>query len=138
MDSEGSDHTVLSHSRTRTNPNPCLDFLFGLHDSHLKGLGLVYNVPEDDEGEPPICPLTNRCLEKLLIQNVSRENAFYSMTFTQEQSRVHAGSGTNIRLYDCSFSDGDVAFVDAALQHSSLTKLTLWERLPLDELPQHR
>jgi hypothetical protein len=112
---------------------PCLDFLFGLHDSHFQELELSYNVPEDDEGEPPICPLTNRCLEKLLLQNTKRDNTFYDMTFTPEHSRILATSGTIIGLCNCSFPDGGVAFVDEAQQHSSITKLSLYERLPFDD-----
>jgi hypothetical protein len=81
---------------------PYLDFLFGLHDSHFSGLELSYHVPEDDEGEPPLCPLTYPCLEKLLLQNENRENKFVCMAFTPEQYRVLAGSGTKIGLDRCS------------------------------------
>jgi hypothetical protein len=112
----------------------CLEFLFGLHDSHFEGLDLSYNVPEDDAGGPPICPLTNRCLEKLLLQNEKRENQFNRMAFTPEQSSVLAASGTNIGFYACCFPDGGVAFVDTARQHSSLTKLIIHERLPFDDI----
>jgi hypothetical protein len=49
---------------------PCLEFLFGLHDSHFQELGLSYiAVPGVYAGEPHLCPLTNCCLEKLLLQN---------------------------------------------------------------------
>jgi hypothetical protein len=113
---------------------PCLEFLFGLHDSHFQKLSLSYKVdPLDAAGEPLICSLTNRCLEKLLIQNENRENTFSRMAFTPEQSRVLAGSGTNIELSDCRFPDGGVAFVDEARQHSSLTKLCLWCHLLFDD-----
>jgi hypothetical protein len=119
-------------SSTFEQAMPCLEFLFGLNDCHFQNLGLCFNVPEDDEGELPICPLTNRCLETLL-QNEKRENKFYNMAFTPEQSRVLATSGTHIGLSDCNTPDGGVAFVDAARQHSSLTKLTLWGCLPFDD-----
>jgi hypothetical protein len=111
---------------------PCLDYLFGLHDSHFHELELSCTVP--GENGHPICPLTNRCLEKQLIQNENRQNQFNSMAFAPEQSRVLATSGTNIGLYDCIFPDGGVALVDAARQHSSLTKLSLKERLPFDDI----
>jgi hypothetical protein len=111
---------------------PCLEFLFGLHDSHFQELQLSYTVPGDIE--PPLCPLTNRCLEKLLIQNENRANKFRSMALTPEQSRVLAGSGANIELYNCIFPDGGVAFVDEARRHSSLTRLTLYKRLPFDDI----
>jgi hypothetical protein len=120
-------------SSTVEQAMPCLEFLFGLHDSHFQDIFLSYSVLDDEEGEPPICPLTNRCLEKLLIQSESRQNTFYYISFTPELSRVLATSGTIIGLNDCLFPDGGVAFVDAARQHSSLTKLTLWERLPFDD-----
>jgi hypothetical protein len=111
----------------------CLEFLFGLHDSHFEVLELSYQVLGEDADEPHLCPLTNRCLEKLLLQNEKRKNTFNSMAFTPEQSRVLAASGTIIGLYKCIVPDGGVAFVDAALQHSSLTKLSLYERLPFDD-----
>jgi hypothetical protein len=113
---------------------PCLEFHFGLHDSHFEELSLSYSVPEDDEGEPPICPLTNRCLEKLLLQNEKRENQFDRMAFTPEQSSVLAASGTNICFYACCFPDGGVAFVDTARHHSSLTKLIIHKRLAFDDI----
>jgi hypothetical protein len=113
---------------------PCLEFLFGLHDSHFQELELSYIVPGDDEDEPHLCPLTNRCLEKLLIQNESRESTFHSMAFTPEQSRVLATTGTIIGLCNCSIPDGGAAFVNEARQHSSLTKLSLHERLPFDAI----
>jgi hypothetical protein len=122
------------HSSTVEQAIPCLEFLFGLNDSNFQELELSYNNPGYDEGEPPICPLTNRCLEKLLIQNENRFNTFNSMAFTPDQSRVLVISGTNIGFSDCSTPDGGVAFVDAARQHSSLTKLSLWDRLPFDDI----
>jgi hypothetical protein len=129
-----SSHQSLSvFSATVNRAMPCLEFLFGLHDIHFHELGLAYSVPEDDEEEPHICcTLTNRCLEKLLRQNEKRKNTFYCMSFTPEHSRVLAASGTNIGLYNCSIPDEGVAFVDAARQHSSLAKLSLYERLPFD------
>jgi hypothetical protein len=126
----------LVFSSTFEQAMPCLEFLFGLHHSHFQELASysnVRNLRKYDEDEPPICPLTNLCLEKLFIQNENRENTFYSMAFTPEQSRVLAGSGTNIRLYDCGFPDGGVAFVDEARQHSRLIKLALGELLAFDE-----
>jgi hypothetical protein len=47
---------------------PCLEFLVGLHDSHFEKLGLSYKVvPGVYAREPLLCPLTTRCLEKLLL-----------------------------------------------------------------------
>jgi hypothetical protein len=110
----------------------CLEFIFGLHDSHFQKLELPYTVPGDNG--PPFCPLTNRCLEKLLIQNENRFNMFRLMAFTPEQSRVLAGSGANIGLSDCRFPDGGVAFVDEARRHSSLTRLSFYELLPFEDI----
>jgi hypothetical protein len=136
LSSDNNRCSILSvFSSTIGQAMPCLEFIFGLHDSHFQELVSSHNVvPGDDADEPPICPLTNRCLEKILIQNENRENTFIRMAFTLEQSRVLAASGTNIALYACRFPDGGVAFVDAARQHSSLTKLSFYERLPFEDI----
>jgi hypothetical protein len=113
---------------------PCLDSLFGLPDSHFQELDLSYKVPLDEAGEPPqVCPLPNGFLDKLLLQNENRENRFSFMAFTPKQSRVLAASGTSIGLYACLFPDGGAGFVDAASQHSSLTKLSLYENLHFND-----
>jgi hypothetical protein len=70
-------------------------------------------------------------LEKLLLKNENRVNTFSFMAFTPDQSRVLAESGTKIGLDRCSIVPD--AFVDAAWQHSSITKLTLYEWLPFDD-----
>jgi hypothetical protein len=57
----------------------CLEFLFGLHDSHYQELELSYIFPRDP---PPLCPLTNLCLPKMILQNEKRKNRFDSMAFT--------------------------------------------------------
>jgi hypothetical protein len=133
LSNERSSGRLSFFSATVEQAMLCLEFLFGLHDSHFEELGLSYHVPGEDARERPICPLTNRCLEKLSLQNEKRKNMFYHMAFTPEQSRVLATSGTIIGLFNCSFPDEGVAFVDAARQHSSLAKLSLYVRLPFDD-----
>jgi hypothetical protein len=131
-------HRLAVLSSTVEQAMLCLEFLFGLHDSHFQYLDLYYKVPRVYAGEPPrlcvLCPLTSRCLEKLLLQNENRENAFYYMAFTPEQSRVLAASGNIIGLFGCIIPDGGAAFVDAAQQHSSLTQLSLHESVPFDDI----
>jgi hypothetical protein len=77
---------LLVFSPTVEQAMPSFDFLFGLHDSHFKELRLSFDVTEDDAGELPIWPLTNRCLEKLLLQNEKR--AIYSTVWLSHQSNL--------------------------------------------------
>jgi hypothetical protein len=73
-------------------------------------------------------------LEQLLIQNENREIS--SSVWLSRQSNLAylplLEQSSGCRLQGCIFPDEGVAFVDTARQHSSLTKLSLWERLPFD------
>jgi hypothetical protein len=67
-------------SSTVEQAMPCLEFLFGIRDSHFEVLGLSYHVPGEDAGGHHLCPLTTHCLEKLLLQmKKNRENTFHIM-----------------------------------------------------------
>jgi hypothetical protein len=47
-------------------------------------------------------------------------------------NKAKTTSGTINELFNCLFPDGGVAFVDEAREHSSLTKLSLYDHFPFD------
>jgi hypothetical protein len=112
----------------------CLDLLLGLHDDHYEMIGLVSR-----EDGPPICPLTCRLLEKVLLQNAKRKNSFDYMTITPDQSRTLATSGTriDIELSRCKFEDDGEAFLEALVERENsetgLAKLRIGNGLPFAE-----
>jgi hypothetical protein len=124
---------VYIHSSTLEDAISCLDLLVGLQDDHYKEMWLFYN------GQYPFCPLPNRVLEKLLCQHENRLNAFYQMSFTSDQCRILATSGTrtNILFIDCWFQHGGVAFLEALATredvNSGPAKLSISERLPFNQ-----
>jgi hypothetical protein len=136
-DSRDYKHLYI-HSSTLEEAISCLDFLLGLQDDRYKEIRLDYNASLEN-GQPPVCPLPSRVLKKLLIQNESRKNEFYKMTFTPDQCHVLAASGrrTNISFSRCRFEDGGVAFLEASAaredDESGLAKLSIRGKLPFDE-----
>jgi hypothetical protein len=122
------------HSSTLEEAISCLDFLSALQDSHYEWMELGYFGPDENE-PPPVCPLPNHLLKKLLLQHERRKNRFLKMTFTPDQCRVLAACGrrTNIEFYDCRFEDAGVAFVEASAARedtdSGPAKLTIWNIL---------
>jgi hypothetical protein len=120
------------HSTTLENAMSCLDLLVGLHDDNYDEMRLIYR----DGSIQRLCPLTSVLLEKMLQQNAKRKNVFNRMTFTPDQSRTLATSGTrtDIELNRCKFQDEGAAFLEAlaarADPQTGLTKLTIWYCLP--------
>jgi hypothetical protein len=94
------------HSSTLENAMSCLELLVGLHDDHHDEMRLTH-LDEYGNNEPQLCPLTSVLLEKILLQSAKRKNSFDRMTFTPDQSRTLATSGTrtDIELMSCLFED---------------------------------
>jgi hypothetical protein len=118
------------HSTTLENAMSCLELLVGLHDDHFEQMKLCYRG-EYEEDEPPIFPLTCRLLQKMMLQNAKRKNVFICMTFTPDQSRTLAtsGTGTDIELNQCKFEDDGEAFLEALVARADpqtgLAKLSI-------------
>jgi hypothetical protein len=78
-------------------------------------------------------------LEKILQQSAKRKNIFCDMTFTPDQCRTLATSGTrtDIRFVSCKFEDDGAALLEAlaarADPQTGLAKLTVDYRLPFTE-----
>jgi hypothetical protein len=114
------------HSPTLEEAVSCLDLLAGLRDTHVQDMGLSNYVR--GENELQTCPLPNRLLEKILLQNPERQHRFINMVFTAEQCRVLAATGTDIGFFSCVFEDGD-AFVE----ESGPFKLRFYHTLPFND-----
>jgi hypothetical protein len=125
------------HSTTLKDAMSCLDFLAGLHDDHFDEMSLFHQ--HEAERGPLICPLTSVLLEKVLQQNAKRKSSFYSTTFTPDQSRTLATSGTrtDIELNSCKLQDDGAAFLEALAARVDpqigLAKLRIEESLPFAE-----
>jgi hypothetical protein len=130
-------HSLSIHSPTLEEAISCLDHLAGLQDTYFKGMRLSTFIPR--EYGRHICPFTNRILEKILLQNPERHNRFIYMSFTAEQGRVLAvtGTRTDIGLDSCEFEDVN-AFVEAfaARLDSGPVKLTISGRHPFQNVEQ--
>jgi hypothetical protein len=126
------------HSTALENAMSCLELLVGLHDDHFEKMTLAH-LDEDGNNGPKLCPLTNVLLEKVLLQSATRKSSFYFTTFTPDQSRTLATSGTrtDIELNRCKFEDDGEAFLEAlearADPQTGLAKLSIRERLPFAE-----
>jgi hypothetical protein len=139
--------SLCIHSSNFEDAMSCIDFLVGLRDDHYKQMFIICNIPDREEG-PPICPLTSVLLEKMLQQNAKRKNSFFCTTFTPDQSRTLATSGTrtDIELNRCKFQDDGEAFLEALAARedpeTGLAKLTIQKSLPFAEgilvLHQHQ
>jgi hypothetical protein len=131
-------HRLFIHSATLEEAINCLDVLVGLHDSYFQKMEIAHNVPGDD-GQPPICPLTDRVLEKLVLQNSKRQNKFYYMVFTAKQSRILAVAGrrTHVGFWRCRFEDDGSALMEASEsrkdQELGPAMLTISRGLPFRE-----
>jgi hypothetical protein len=129
--------SLYIHSTTLEDAIACLELLVGLHDDHFEQMVLYY-LDEYERGRR-LCPLTSFLLEKVLQQNAKRKNSFNRMTFTPDQSRTLATSGTrtDIELHRCKFEDDGEAFFEAltarADSQSGLAKLTITNWLPFAE-----
>jgi hypothetical protein len=116
----------------------CFDFLIGLHDDHFEKMSFSYNSISGGRGYP-LCPLTSVLLEKILHQNAKRKHVFRDMTFTPDQSRTLATSGTrtDMELIRCNFEDDGAAFLEALAARedpqTGLAKLSIWGGLPFAE-----
>jgi hypothetical protein len=127
--------SICIYSSQIENAMSCLDFLVGLQDDHFDTMELC----EDCTAGRRLCPLTCRLLEKVLLQNAKRKNSFDSMTFTPDQSRTLATSGTRtvIDLNCCDFLDDGEAFLEAlaarADPQTGLSELNIRYMLPFAE-----
>jgi hypothetical protein len=125
---------LFIHSSSLEDAMSCLDLLVGLHDDHYEEIGLI--IQKDG---PPILPLTCGLLDKFLLQNAKRKNKFDRMTFTPDQSRTLATSGTrtDIELSRCKFEDDGEAFLEALVERedseTGLAKLRIGNWLPVAE-----
>jgi hypothetical protein len=134
----GDDLSLYIHSTTLEDAMACLELLVGLHDDHFEQMELAYHniSDEDEEDGPPIFPLTCRLLATVLLQNAKRKNSFDSITFTPDQSRTLATSGTrtDIELHRCLFQDDGAAFLEALTARedpeAGLTELSIAGCLP--------
>jgi hypothetical protein len=124
------------HSSTIEGAMSCLDLLVGLRDDHFEKMELHYpNISSRSR----LCPLTSVLLEKILQQNAKRKYSFIYTTFTPDQCRTLATSGTrtDIELERCKFQDDGEAFLEAAAAredpHTGLAKLTIANCLPFAE-----
>jgi hypothetical protein len=131
------DHDFSIHASTTEEAIAALDLLVGLQDSYFKRIELQYFVGDRINGRR-ICPLSGRHLENC-VRNANRENRFYTMIFTRDQSRTLATSGirTDIGFFSCGFEDKGIAFVEASAardnQDSGPAKLSIWFNLLFDE-----
>jgi hypothetical protein len=99
------------YSTTLENAMSCLELLVGLHDDNYDEMRLINR----DGSAERLCPLTSVLLEKVLLQNAKRKHVFFDMTFTPDQSRTLATSGTrtDIGLTRSKFEDDGEAFLEA-------------------------
>jgi hypothetical protein len=134
-DEDSQNQSLRIHSSTLEEALSGLDFLFGLQDDHYKEIRLDYYSAEN--GRPPVCPLPNLLLKKLVLQNENRRNIFSQMTFTPDQCCILATSGTKAKIVDCWFQDGGIAFVEVYAarddDESGPAKLTMYRKLTFDE-----
>jgi hypothetical protein len=130
------DHNVWIYSTTREEAISCLDFLLGLNDDYFNTMEIRYFDPLVIFAD---CPLTNRLLKKMILQNAKRHSCFNQMLFMPDQCRTLATSGTrsDIELNFCFFGEDGAAFVEASAARedpeTGLAKLTIRERLPFAE-----
>jgi hypothetical protein len=128
---------LMIHSKTLDKAMSCLDFLFGLSDSHFETL-VIRDLDAIQYGRTLCCPLTNPLLEKHILQNTKRENQFSYMVFTPDQSRILATTGTrtNIGFASCKF-DEEAAFAQACAERQDEElgpkNLSFRWSLPFDE-----
>jgi hypothetical protein len=121
------------HSSTLDDEMSCFDFLIGLPDDHFDNMELA------GRGYSRLCPLTSVLFEKMILQSAKRKNSFDRMTFTPDQSRTLATSGTrtDIKLSWCKFEDDGEVFWDAlaarADPQTGLAKLSIYHKLPFAE-----
>jgi hypothetical protein len=105
----------------------CFDFLVGLHDDHFDEIKFF------DQS------ISGVLLEKVLQQSAKRKNVFDCITFTPDQSRTLAtsGTGTDIGLYRCKFEDDGAEFLEALAARedpqTGLAKLVIVNFLPFAE-----
>jgi hypothetical protein len=125
------------YSTTLDDAMLCFDFLIGLHDDHYEKMMFYDNSYA--AGERPLCPLSSVLLQKMIVQNANRQCSFFDMTFTPDQSRTLAtsGTGTDIESNRCKFEDDGAAFWEALLARedpeTGLAKLSIAWRLPFAE-----
>jgi hypothetical protein len=138
LNSGSQNHWLYIHSTTLENAMSCLNFLVGLHDDHYERMILTH-LDEDGNSGPQLCPLTSILLEKIILQNAKRKNWFRDTTFTPDQSRTLATSGTrtDIGLDHCKFEDDGEALLEALAARkdpeTGLAKLTIQKSLPFAE-----
>jgi hypothetical protein len=134
-------HSLYIHSTTLEDAMSCFDFLVGLHDDHFDKMELCknYTSGEDEDNGPQLCPFTTFLLQKIIQQNAKRKYSFAFMTFTLDQCRTLATSGTrtDIELYGCKFQDDGEAFLEALAARedpeTGLAKLRFASCLPFAE-----
>jgi hypothetical protein len=130
---------LFIHSSTREDAMSCLDLLVGLHDDHFREMTFYDTSISVEYDRRRLCPLTSVLLEKIVLQNAKRNNSFSDMTFTPDQSRTLATSGTrtDIELDRCKFIDDGEAFMEALAARldpqTGLAKLRIWNGLPFAE-----
>jgi hypothetical protein len=139
---------ICIHSTTLDDAMSCIDFLTGLHDDHYKMMTFYDKFNSNAADGRQLCPLTSVLLRKMILQNAKRKTLFNRMTFTPDQSRTLAtsGTGTDIELHCCKFQDDGEAFLEAlamrADPQTGLTKLSIVDCLPFAEgilvLHQHQ
>jgi hypothetical protein len=135
LTSASHDLWLFIHSTTLEDAIACLDFLVGLHDDKYDEMRLI----DSDSSIERLCSLTSVLLERMLQQNAKRKHEFIDMTFTPDQSRTLATSGTrtDIELFGCKFQDDGEAFLEALEARedpqTGLAKLSIVNFLPFAE-----
>jgi hypothetical protein len=130
--------SLYIHSRTLEDAIACLKLLVGLHDDHFEKME-IFQRHVDTDDPLQLCPLSSVLLEKVLQQNAKRKHVFCDMTFTPDQCRTLATSGTrtDIELTRSKFEDDGEAFLEAlearADPQTGLAELTIRGRLPFAE-----
>jgi hypothetical protein len=139
LTSGSHEHWLYIHSSTREDAMSCLDLLVGLCDTYFKTMKFFDTSISVEYDRRRLCPLTSVLLEKIILQSAKRKNVFSDTTFTPDQSRTLATSGTrtDIRLNSCKFEDDGEEFMEALAArldpHTGLAKLSIWNGLPFAE-----
>jgi hypothetical protein len=135
-----NDFCLRIYSSTLEEATACLDFLAGLNDSHFKFMGVnYYDAPRSEVGGTLVSPFSNSLLEKIILQNALRLNAFHDIVFTPDNCIILATCGrrTKLKLVRCFFDDEGDAFVEASVsredEDTGPVKLTICFNLPCDE-----